>query len=240
MKNKFYNGTMWIIAVFLLVLPALVWATNTAPSISLWYTPTDATAADEIQLSALVFNDSAEEVTTSVQFSANQAIIAPAMNVVIAAHTAKVATLSFTMPGQKTIITAIVPTAFFTKSKKSDEALLGATSSLIVADTTLPVKFPAATGLIGAVVDKLESFRTRELTYFTALKETNTLGSSTPKVIGTVIEISSSDSKQSPMRMFVYAYAAAGKALFAQKALFYIVLVLLLLFILRFLFSFIL
>lgn len=108
-------------------------------------------------------------------------------------------------------------------------------------------------GWTGRLVDTLERYRLRELEYFTALhaKSQEVLGVTTIKEVKTFFApapapavpgtATTEDSKEEkPDRTMEYVtlgYAMAGKAFFARKALYFIVIILMALFFIRFIFK---
>ena len=92
-------------------------------------------------------------------------------------------------------------------------------------------------GWVGKVVDTLEQYRLRELAYFTALldQSQHKLGLTTINDIKAVFGASDTSAKgDHTMEYITLGYAMAGKAFFARTVLYYVTVILLTLFAIRF------
>lgn len=225
-------------------------------SATLWYTPSDATPGEVVELNALVYNDTAEEVSVTVTFSGNNVLVATTGTILIPTKTAKVATARWLMPTEKITLTATAAKVL-SKAKKDVPALHGVLGTVVVGGTSalaIPEIPPGVKGFAAKIVNFLEGFRLKELAYFTRLydKSKEVLGTTTLKDVSTILQPdtapkdTTTDTTVAPpeekkpsntMGYLQLLYATSGKAFFGHKAVYYVVLILAILLIFRFIFN---
>ena len=122
------------------------------------------------------------------------------------------------------------------------------------AETTTPEQNVAVVQvktLMNKMIAYLESFRMRQLAYFTELKEKHkdVVAETTIKDITTIMapdvssstteeaDVSAEESNEQTIEYLRYGYAWAGEGFFSHRALYYVVVILCTLFIVRFIFS---
>lgn len=135
--------------------------------------------------------------------------------------------------------------------------VLGAHAQATTTDTTTPAEPNVAVVQVKSVMNKviayLESFRVRQLAYFTELKEKHkdVVAETTIKDITTIMtpdtpatpgasaeaEVQGEKSNEQTMQYLQYGYAWAGEGFFSHTALYYVVVILLALCIVRFIFT---
>lgn len=245
-----------LILVFFIFSPvgSKAFAVATLPSNPVWITPAAATMGDEIQINTLVYNDTADQASLSVTFTADNTVVATVSNLIVASKTAVVATAAWVMPDQKTTITVMVTKAL-TKEKKEIPSLKGTIGTITIGGpdaATLP-NIPNVKGFAGGVITTLEEFRLKQLEGFTVLYDQSkaVLGKTTLKDVSTILKpdapAASSETTSAPqqgetssgshaMEYLKLIYATIGRAFFAQKTLYYIVIILAVLFVIRFIF----
>ncbi len=234
-------------------LPQIAGATATVPSSGVWYTPVGAAASSEITLNALVYNEMSEAVTFIVTFKSGETIIGKAEGLVVAPKSAKTASVKWTMPSTPTPVVATVTSAT-NKLKKEIPSLVGDLGSVNVGGID-EIKIPEikkVKGFFGNIINSLETFRLKQLNYFTLLKQKHqkVLGPNTPKDISDILkpEVPASPdtvgetadgepANSHTMEYLTLVYASLGKSYFDHKAFFYVTVILVALFILKTIFS---
>lgn len=229
-------------ALVVWIVPLIALAAPTIPAQLVWTTPESAKAGETIKLSALVYNSTDRQVSVTVDFVADGKTVATAPTTVLPIETAKVVTADWRMPTDKTLITASVRTAT-DKSKKEVETLVGTIGTVSIAPVATPI--PAVVSeKLGSATSAVENARLRTLAYFTDLKkQTGTdLGDTTVTEIKSIMNPPTPGDKTSQAqpvdqgKLVTYAkylYASAGKALFANRTLCYVIAILLVLFLIK-------
>jgi hypothetical protein len=239
-----------------------VFAAAQLPSTSVWFDPATAVVDAPITLNALVYNNQAATATVTVVFTTDKQTKIGSVTEQVPAQSAKTFSTAWKMPAKSTLVTATVTTAV-TASKKSLPALVGPVGSITVGTVTPLItgvavpSFPGSTQIaawFAPLFNAVEKFRLQQATYFTRLQESsrNKIGlnpAALPQIFqqpdGTTDSTPSSTSGQaanantvnmfgSPLDYVTYAYATAFTALFANQMVFYIVLILIILLLLRF------
>ncbi len=221
-------------------------AIATIPDQAVWITPADAKIGDSIEVNALVYNDADATISVLVGFTTNDAVIGNTSEIIIPAKTAKVATVQWKLPETSTVVTATITKASSTKKDVvAPKGLLGTVTIGGTARTT-------GSGILAKVTGAIEGYREHELQYFTALlvKSQAVLGAMTIKEVAVLIKggtpttstthtENETDVKKSAHTIdyVTFGYASAGKAFFSHKALYYVVLIVFVLFIIRFIVS---
>jgi hypothetical protein len=229
-------------ALVVWIVPLIALAAPTIPAQLVWTTPESAKAGETIKLSALVYNSTDRQVSVTVDFVADGKTVATAPTTVLPIETAKVVTADWRMPTDKTLITASVRTAT-DKSKKEVETLVGTIGTVSIAPIATPI--PAVVSeKLGSATSAVENARLRTLAYFTDLKKQTgaDLGNTTVTEIKSIMnpptpgdEASGAQSvDQGKLVTYAkYLYASAGKALFANKLLCYLIAAALVFFVVR-------
>jgi hypothetical protein len=249
----------FISASFLLLMiggGVRAYATAEVPSAAVWVTPSDAKAGDAIMLNAFVYNNTTDEASATVVFT--QGIPAEAKGIATAtitvpANTAKIATVSWTMPEKSALVTATVTKAV-TKAKKDIPSLAGVLGTVTIGGTTMALPdFGNVKGRIGVWLAAIEVFRLKQAEHYAqVLKESKqTVNGVAKKDIVNLLtpddsnaptpttegQLSAGSVKETESHAGAYAsmvFATAANSFFAHKALFYISLIIVGLFIVRF------
>jgi hypothetical protein len=235
----------------ILLIPSLVFAQATLPKESLWVTPANAGPTDEIALNAFVYNTQKQQVTVTVSYSANNTEVATA-TVVVPAESAKVAVGKWTMPAKSTVVTATVTKAL-TKDKKDLTVLHGVLGTVSVGSVTRKAipGTDAAKAWVSRQLAALEAFRIEYAERYSALRDemqsrlhiTKTadlkkvLMPDVPAAATTAPNEQVSQPKNDPMDFLTLAYRSTLASFFSHKAMFYIILGILALAVIRFFFS---
>jgi hypothetical protein len=218
-------------------------AAATVPNTSVWFTPSTAAAGEAISLNALVYNSQSFDATVNVAFATADQNVGT-VSELIPAQTAKTVTLAWKMPAQDTSITATVSSAT-DKNKKAVPALVGTIGTIIVgpnvATPAVPsVSFPDSSQIsawFAPILASIDAYRAKEATHFISLRDQS------KAVVGTTISSApavamkdglSSKVLGNPMEYLTYGLYYALATLFANSAIFYIALVLVILLVLRF------
>lgn len=228
-----------IIFLAFFVIHSTSFAAATVPNTSVWVTPADAKVGTTITLNALVYNDQNQDVTVTVLFKTPTVSIGT-VSQSIAAGSAKTVTEAWTMPDVSTTVTATV-TAAVTKQKQSVSSLIGVVGTVSVGASTTSLAIPGSSAVSAwfrSVFSSVESFRTKEASYYAALRdETKKALGITPSQHGaaTVGEYGLPVIKaDNPVQYFTLIYATALAAFFGSQVIFYVSVVLIILLILRF------
>lgn len=213
----------------------------TLPEQAVSVAPATAKPGEPVTLSAVVYNNTKSTVTATVTFTSPQAVVATATDIVIPSDTAKVATAQWIMPDKATLITATISKA--TSSNKDLSTLNGIVGTVTVGGSG-QVK-----GIFAKVVAFTESYRLRGLEYFTALLDQSVAKLGTLTINEVTAQFKSkpatTDTTQPEaeamdghtMDYVTYGYAYIGKAFFARTVVFYGVMGLMVLLLLRFIYS---
>lgn len=241
--------------VFVGLMTMSVHAVATPPSETVWITPADAGATDPITLNAFVYNDTTDEATTTVVFTqgtAEQAKGIATVTIIVPANTAKIATTPWTMPERSTLVTATVSKAL-TKTKKEIPTLVGVLGTSTIGGST-PLTLPDLTnakGFVGKFLARLEDFRVNQAKHYAGVlaKSKAIVNDVAPKDIADLLvpddpnaptpttegEAFSVDQKTGHTAAYAnMVFATAAHSFFDHKAAFYITLVIITLFLLRF------
>ncbi len=227
-------------------------AASALPSNTVWYEPANAAVGVAINLHALVYNNTSSTVTVTVGFNTTKGTLATATGE-IAPQAAKTLTAAWKMPAASTIITGAVTKAVVTSTKKSVPSLVGTLGSITVAhlgtttETTgvglFPAGFPGSAQLnvwLAPIFNSIERFRTTEAATLTTLRDTSKaqVSKTQHSTVSADSTAPASDALSStfsnPSVYFNYLYSSALAPVFSNAAVFYIVLVLLVLLVLRF------
>lgn len=249
------NRPIFALFLSLILMPVLAFAAPTLPDAKVWISPADAEPTKPVTLHAFVYNTSKEEITFTVSFKEKTTEVASTA-ILVPAESAKVATATWIMPSESKAIAAVVTKAT-TKQNKDIATLHGTLGTVTVGSiATLPeISIPGGSTVkawVGGFLEKAEVFRVRNAGYFVREREAakvrlgiNTFGGVADKLLTPEIpaqdpkdaEVAPVESKNDPMDYVTLAYSSILAPLFAQKAVFYIVSILLTLFIIRFIVS---
>jgi hypothetical protein len=248
-----------LISAFMLALgisilsPFFAYAAPTLPDAKVWITPADALPTDDITLNAFVYNTEKQDITFKVSFKTGEKEIANA-TLLVPAESAKVVSAGWVMPEKSTVVTASVTSAL-TKLKKDIVSLHGSLGSVTVGSIAAVPKLSVPGGntikaWFGNFLEKVEVFRARKAGYFVRMREetkaklginniqgvVKILTPSTPSPTAVPGDKPSEEQevKNDPIDYAKLVYSSALASLFTQKAIFYIVFILLVLFIIRF------
>jgi hypothetical protein len=237
--------------LFFFLIPLSVFGQASAPKEAVWVTPADAKVGDAVELNTLVYNSEKQEITFTVVFSTTEPIATT--TVVIPAQSAKVATGKWIMPKESTQVTASVTKAL-TKLKKDITALHGPLGTITVGQAvrSIPGK-EAASAWIGRQLSLLELYRLKQAERYAALRDQlkEEIGMTKPSQIikDMLPESPTPVSEEEPKleensnplgnayQYALYIYRSALAALFENKAVFYISLGIVVLLVIRFIFS---
>lgn len=240
----------------------LVPSTGRAESVlqSVWYEPFNTAPGDAITLSALLYNKDQKPVTFTVVFDQNGAMIGTPVVVVVGGVSAKTVSIKTTQPQQAQTVTASV-TAAINSLKKDVPALHGVIGTVTIGppatDTTVPLSLNTSSiiafGL--SIKEKVDVFRIAQAKHFATVRDdarqklglpsapsvTDVLMPKAPSAPGAFtseeatsgIKIYKADN---PLEYPRLVGATALAAFFGQAMLFYIVLVIVFFFVLRFLY----
>jgi hypothetical protein len=200
----------------------------------------------DILIYARINNLTKETITYSVSFSVDGAVIGTRV-APVPGYAQMAVSIPWILPEKSTEVTAIITKAV-DKDKKELENLVGTIGTVTLTNAAVIVApdISSVRGFTGTVVTKVEAFRLKELQYFSALliKSRGVLATTTLKDVSTMLQPDPAPAVVVPEKksnqIGGYAqliYATGGKALFSHKATFYVVVVLLVLFILRFIVS---
>ncbi len=233
-----------VLCLMLFLIPSFINAQQ--PPSGVWITPDGALPAEEVTLNALVYNDTKELVIVVVEFKTTTATIAKTDPVSVPAQSAKTVSVKWIIPAESATVSANVISAK-NSLKKDVPSLVGLIGTMTVGKTIVPKA--SIKGFFAKVIDKIETFRIRQLEYFTTLKQKHQ-SVLAPNAIEDIGEMLQPDSPQTPgetedksnvqtntKEYITLVYASIGKSYFEHKAFFYVSVVLIFLFILRFIFN---
>ncbi len=240
------------IAVFLLTL--IVASTSFAQDARVWFTslPDNASetlkAGDDILLYAKLGNTTKDAITYTVLFkTADKTIATKAATV--SGFTEQSISVPWKMPEMNTLVTAEVTKAVGV-DKKSIAALVGPIGSVTVTNVK-QIELPDTSRVkqfINTLVAHLETFRLKQLQYFTKLKAEAdvVLERTTVKDVANLLQPETPGSTESETLTedkgnFVgyakLAYASIGKAFFGHRGVYFVTVILLTLLVIRFIFN---
>lgn len=235
-----------LVIAIVLGLATRTFAAAELPKAAVWVEPATANVGDAVTLNALVYNNQTSDATVTVAFSETAGTIATT-TATISAGTAKTVSASWKMPAQSTEVTATVTSAV-TATKKSLPGLIGKIGTVTVTGTVVTPN--AVSGIIpgskqinaffAPIITKIELFRLQEVTYFKNLKATSQASVDQAAKKAAVLDPApddkntASEAAGNPFAYIPLAYATVALALFANQAIFYIVMTLALLLVLRF------
>ncbi|GEM_PF-2327386 len=228
------------VVIIFLSLTTVVSAAATVPNTSVWFTPSTAKVGETIALNALVYNNQSVDATVVVAFSNVSSATA-----LIPAQTAKTVSVSWKLPAKNTSVTATVTSAV-DKNKKSIPSLVGLIGTIDVGpsvDIIVPtsnLSFPGSTVIskwITPLLSNIEAYRSKQAIYFSAERDHAKAAVDAVIVAAPVATVQNGLSSKvlgSPMIYISYAVDSSLATLFNSVALFYIVCILIVLFVLRF------
>lgn len=247
MKSIFLS----IVAFVTIVIPAYAAST-------VWFTPipgkekVSLASGDPILVYAKLENTSKDTITYVLSFDAEGKTIGTKV-ISVQGYSGQDVSVTWTMPADPVLVSVTVAKATDIH-KKAVSSLVGPVGSVQVGGTSAPVSefdVGTLTGWTGRVLTTLESFRTKELTYFTALQKDAqvVLGRTTIKDVSTLLQPETKTTSPTSTTPVVekkdmgttwgYAklvYATLGKALFANKTTYFVVLIFVVLLGIRFVF----
>lgn len=247
MKKILSIGIALIMAF--VVVPS-VFAAAELPSNTVWYEPATAPADSAITLQALVYNNQTSDATVTVDFTIPNKTKVATATALIPAQSAKTLSAVWKMPHASTVVTGTV-TAAVTAKHVSLPKLLGVLGTVTAAPSVAPTtttsmsSFPGSAQLsawFGPLLAKIEAFRVKEAAYFTDLRDKSkaAAGLAIGTTIGTALtsQTPASDATNQifshPGDYFNYFYASAMVPVFSNQIIFYIVLLLAVLLVIRF------
>ncbi len=247
------------IVLGILCIASSVHAVATPPSQTVWVTPSDAKTGEEIMLNAFVYNDTSTEASVTVEFtqgSAEQVKGVATATITVPASTAKIATATWKMPDRSMTVTAEVTKAS-TKAKKDIPTLLGVVGTVTVGGTPV-LAAPDLGGIkkwFGGLLTHIETYRLKQAEHYAVVlkKSKSVVNGDAPKDIvklllpddpntatPTTAGQTTGSVKEAESHTGDYAnmvFATAAESFFAHKAFFYISIVIVALFVLRFIFG---
>jgi len=248
MRNIFFS---FLILSFL--APTISFATPVVPQASVWMDPAAAEIGDSIELNAFVYNSTQKNGSITVLFATSTEELASVV-IDVPAQTAKVAVTKWKIPEISTVVTASVTKAI-DSSKKNMPELLGVIGTVTVGSNTKKLDTAGLGGILkkwfAVAFSSLDPWRVKQAEKYTTLrdKKKEELGVGQMKDIYANLvedndvstgESSSQEQKPTATEKFgghaILVVATMLAALFTSVALFYIALILLALFVLRFLF----
>ena len=238
-------------ALFFFLVPLTVFGQASAPKEAVWVTPADAKVGDAIELNTLVYNSQKQEITFTVEFKAGETLITKT-DVVIPAQSAKTAIGKWIMPKEPTQVSATVTKAL-TKLKKDVPTLHGPLGTVTVGQAvrSIPGK-EAATAWIGRQLAILEVYRLKQAERYAALRDElkAELGVTKPSEVikdllpeapttaeGQEVAQNNPDPLENAFKYALLIFRTSIAALFENKAVFYVSLGILVLLVIRFIFS---
>jgi hypothetical protein len=238
-------------ALFVLSAATAAFAAPSVPDAKVWVTPTDAKPTEEVTLNAFVYNTEKQDITFTVSFTAASKEIASA-TLLIPAETAKVATAIWAMPEKSTVVTATVTKAV-TKQSKDLTAFHGKLGTVTVGTTTPLSKITipgqeTVKGWFGSLMLNLEAYRARQEKHFAEARDAakeklgltvkdaakELLSPEVPAPLSQGEEVKPVQEKNDPLDYATLIYSTLLSSFFANKPVFYIVLIILVLFVIRF------
>lgn len=242
-----------IILTLVLMVPHGVSAAND----TVWFSPVPSETAavlkvgDPVLVYAKVNNVIADPITYVLAFTTADATIGTKV-VTIAGYTGQDVSIKWTMPATSTLVTATIAKAT-DKNKKELKALVGPIGTATVGVAPQLPKITPIKGWVGDIVGYLESFRLKQLAYFTTLKQeadivltrttvkdvTDFLKPESPTPSGTpetIVQVEKKDNGTS-MGYVKLVYASGGKAFFGHKTVYFVAVILLALLIIRLFFK---
>ena len=248
--KKILLAIIFSFAVFLSSHGA-AFATAALPTNSIWVSPATAAEGAAITLNALVYNNTAQDVTVTVTFTtkpadpAVQPKVLGTIKQLVTSESAKTFSQAWTMPKGAIAVTGAVTSAL-TKQNQSIQTLVGPLGTITVgSDAVTPVAtgvtFPGSVQLsnwFGPFITKVEAWRTKEATYYTALRDktktqldiTKSAATTTPVSVDGLPPVKTDN----PMQWVTLIFATACASLFSNMVIFYISAILLILLVLRF------
>lgn len=243
--------------IFSLVSSVVVFAqTNLPVQQSVWVTPADAKKGEAIEIKALIYNDSTKSATMAVLFADVENEIGT-KSIVIEGQTAKTVIMPWLLPDTSKQITVSIVKALDVNKKNMPELLgIVGTVNVGIDEVSRTEVEGKLKGIFLSVFSKIDPWREKQSIYFTKLRDVTRerLGLKTivdayktlaPQVPGSTAVSGENKEKtignvsvgydQVPLGLyFTLIYATALASIFSSIALFYILSVLLLLFVLRF------
>lgn len=236
----------YILSVLLLVL-VLIPSSTGAANEKVWFTPVPGkevvtlAAGDPILVYAKLSNVLSDPVTYVLAFSVGDKAIGSKI-VTVPGYSSLDTSIEWKMPETSTEVTATIAKAT-DRNKKELKALIGpiGTVTVGVPILTQQVGLGPIKGWVGDIVGKLEAWRVKQLAYFTQLKleASEVLGRTTIKDVGDLLQPETptqSETDSTPvveqkdngttLGYIKLMYATAGKAFFAHKAVYFVVLIL--------------
>ncbi len=246
------------IVLAVLLVPQSVWAIVAPDTSTVWFksvpTATGQELApkigDPILIYTAITNDTKDSITYTLSYGASEKTIGT-KTTTIPGYTEQAPSFAWTIPQTPTTVTATITKAIG-KDKKQLPALTGVVGSVLISvnpSTPMPEIGAQAKGFIGKGIAFVEAFRLRQLEYFTKLKVRNKdiLGETTVNDISGLLqpEVPAVPGGETPppqikdaqtMQYLTLLYATAGQSFFGHRVFFYIVTVLAVLFVIRFIF----
>jgi hypothetical protein len=220
----------FMLAVFLLS-GSVVHAAADLPATAVWFTPATATVGSPVVLNALVYNNQTISATVTVAFeTSTPTVTIGTITASIPAETAKTLSYNWKMPSASTVITATVTKAVGSNGQ-SIPALLGTLGTTSVASTPTPLlsnlNIPGTSAIsawFATTFANVEAFRNKEAVVFSAQRDAlkSTMGANTTNAFG------------NPSNYLLLIYSSTAASLFSSIGLFYIVLLLAVLLLLKF------
>lgn len=249
-----------VLFFFVLIIPLHVYGAVEAPEFNIWITPPDAKPGEAIEIHAFVYNNTTKNVTATISFKVSAKEIGKS-TISIPAETAKAAKISWEFPQEKTEVLVEVTNAVDTRKKNVPE-LVGVVGTVTIEEnnTKGSLALPSQQAIkkwFGSIFATIEPFRIKQSDHYTELRNNTRdklgLGSKngmlpdlsepeTPAVPGDDEESLRAGSVTTARQLNIgnyltYLYASALAALFTNIAVFYITLILVILLVLRFIFS---
>lgn len=241
----------YVLSLFL-ILALILPARAHAAAETVWFTqvpsdtPSKLLVGDPILVYAKVNNVTKDPVTYVLAFTTTDKTIGTKV-VIVAGYSNQEISIPWSMPTTSTVVTVSIAKAT-DKNKKELKALIGPIGATTVGAIVEGPDITPIKGWIGTVIVRLEGFRVAQLQYFTALKEdaSSVLSRTTIKDVTNLLQPESPSQNTTDAHVQVekkdngttmgyvkLVYATAGKALFANKTIYFVAVILLALLVIR-------